>query len=214
MKTLVVVSVLLLPVFSLADPTPLSEQEQKGKAREMYKRAQVHYRTGDLDKAAAEFKESYELYPAAETLFNLAQTHRLLKNYEKAVFFYRQFLATGETGQADRKVIQERIAELEKIIEQQQHAQAAPPQGPEPPATGARVSPSQAAPPDSIVVMKTQEAKRAPAPTPVYRKWWFWTIIGGAVAAATAVGIGIGASSATQAPPAPETSLGVFRPYK
>jgi tetratricopeptide (TPR) repeat protein len=108
---------------------------QKAKAKELYERAKVHYRSGELEKAASEFKESYETYPQAETLFNLAQTHRLLKNYEKAIFYYKQYLSSGEISEQARKMTRERIADLENLVKQQRDAQAAPPNGPEPPST-------------------------------------------------------------------------------
>jgi tetratricopeptide (TPR) repeat protein len=135
MRTALVIALLIIPTLSFAEAAPGESipQTQKDRAKQLYKQAQIHYRTGKLEQSASEFEQSYELFPAPETLFNIAQTQRLLKNYERAVFFYRQFLATSEAGKTDRKMIQDRIAELEKLIEQQRQAQSAPPQEPEPP---------------------------------------------------------------------------------
>jgi hypothetical protein len=41
----------------------------------------------------------------------------------------------------------------------------------------------------------------AAAPTPVYKKWWLWAIVGGVVVAGAAAGAGIAASSGAPAPP-------------
>src|SRR3989442_860240 len=106
MKTILTAMFLIVSssIGALADEAP----DQKAKAKELYERAKIHYRSGELDKAAAEFKESYEAFPKPETLFNLAQTHRLLKNYEKAIFYYKQYLSSADVNERDRKTTQDR----------------------------------------------------------------------------------------------------------
>lgn len=170
--------------------------QKKDRAREIYKRAQVHYRVGDLKQAADEFKESYELYPAPETLYNMAQTHRLLKNYDKAIFLYRQFLNEAKPNEADAKQVKERIAEMQKSLETQTHADSAPP----PAATPATANAPVIAP---IAVQSTQGANRSDQREPVYKKWWLWTSVGVVVVAVglgVGLGIGLDKSAAYRAP--------------
>ncbi len=134
-RLLIALSLLLSVNAAHADgATAAAMPENKARAKELYEQAKINYRAGDLEKAAAEFKESFKLYPRPETLFNLAQTHRLLKNYEKAIFFYQQYLsvATNDIDNNARRTIRERIDELQNLVKQQQAAQNAPPQGPEP----------------------------------------------------------------------------------
>lgn len=136
MKLRIAATILLVTTFVHRGATADDfSPEQKAKAKAFYQRAIIHYRSGDLQSAAVEFKESYEAFPKPETLYNLAQTHRLLKNYDQAVFYYKQYLSSAQVNDRDRKMVQERIADLEDLLKQQQNAQAAPPQGPEPPAT-------------------------------------------------------------------------------
>jgi hypothetical protein len=55
-----------------------------------------------------------------ETLFNLAQTHRLLKHYDKAIFYFRQYLATAQLRDRDREDVEQRIAESQRLLQQQE----------------------------------------------------------------------------------------------
>ncbi len=50
------------------------------------------------------------------------------------------------------------------------------------------------------------EAKPDVNATPLYRKWWFWTIVGG-VAAAGAVGLGVGLSGSAAGPQIPSDAF-------
>jgi tetratricopeptide (TPR) repeat protein len=201
MKMAFAIALLLAPALSLADS---AADARKDRARELYKQAQIHHRTGDLEKAASEFKESYELYPVPETLYNLAQTHRLLKNYEKAVFFYKQYLATADAKPADKKMIQDRIAEMEQLLEQQRHALNAPPVGVEPPsakpvqlpASTPSTAPTTALERQNVAVTASAPAP-APAKKPVYKTWWLWTIVG---SAAVGIGLGVGLGLSRSAP--------------
>jgi hypothetical protein len=145
----------LLFVFPRVGWADSSEQQvseqQKKKAIELYRAGVVHYQTGDLDKAAVEFKESFQTYPTPETLFNFAQTMRLLKNYEKAVYLYRQYLlTTTRISEQDRRTIQKRIEDLEQLQKEQQKVQTAPPQGALPSTTHApSLPPTDTKPPAS-----------------------------------------------------------------
>lgn len=160
MKKLLLILLILLPSVSARAQQP--SPEQRAKAKDLYERAKTHYRSGELDKAAAEFKESYETYPKPETLFNLAQTHRLLKNYEKAIFYYKQYLSSASVSDSDRKTTQERIADLENLVKEQQKAQTAPPQGPEPP--------SAATEPAGETPTAGTQSSKTPAPAPATRE--------------------------------------------
>lgn len=125
MKNLILLALLLFASTAFAQPKPSdSGGAQRDQARELYKQAQIHYRTGKLEQSAKEFEQSYELYPAAETLYNIGQTYRLLKNYEKAVFFYKQFLSTSNVGPEDRAAVQQRIDEMNAAQQKSQTARA------------------------------------------------------------------------------------------
>jgi tetratricopeptide (TPR) repeat protein len=187
MRSFILALTILLPSLALAQPSETSDARKR--AKDLYMQAQVHYRTGDLEKAAAEFKASYEAYPAPETLFNMAQTHRLLKSYEKAIFLYRQYLSTANPNQESRKTIQERIADMERLVAAQKHTESAPPLGAEPPPA--------TPPPPETTTPPTTSGPLGTAPTsvvdkPIYKKGWFWGVVaGGAVVVAAGVTLGI-----------------------
>ena len=56
----------------------------------------------------------------------------------------------------------------------------------------------------------------APKPTatktPVYKKWWLWTIVGGTVA--VGVGLGVGLALGLPRTPSASTQGGTFEPFK
>jgi tetratricopeptide (TPR) repeat protein len=179
MKNLAISSVLflsaMLPMFADAEPTT----DKKAAARELYERGTVHYRSGELEQAASEFKASYETYPLPETLFNLAQTHRLLHHYEKAIFYYRQYEATAQLSEHDRESVDARIKDVQREQEREQQHVA-------PIVT----TPTKVSAPETTVqrnLTTTPVSKTKPA----YKKWWVWTVTGLAVAAA-ATGIAVG----------------------
>src|SRR5260370_41391756 len=125
MNSVAAVACLSLLLISSARPEPTAQQ--KSAARELYERGTVHYRTGELDQAAAEFKASYEAYPLPETLFNLAQTQRLLRHYDKAIFYYRNYEATANLSEHDRETVEQRITEIQRLQQQQEHPATSPP---------------------------------------------------------------------------------------
>jgi tetratricopeptide (TPR) repeat protein len=203
MKKLIVLA-MLTAVLAQARADEVSP-EQKKRAVELYRSGVVHYQSGDLEKAAKEFKESFQAYPKPETLYNLAQTHRLLKHYEEAVFFYKQFMATGQVREPTKSQIEKRVAELEEIIRQQRHAQTAPPQGPAGtesslPATSTAPSQAQEAIASPTRADLTAHAPERPKDDRVYKRKWFWPVVAGSVVVAVGVGVGIGLGASPHYP--------------
>src|SRR5439155_1654304 len=60
--------------------------------RERYERGTLRYNLGDFDAAIVEFKAAYEASRAPALLYNLAQAHRLNRDPERALYFYRTYL--------------------------------------------------------------------------------------------------------------------------
>jgi outer membrane protein assembly factor BamD (BamD/ComL family) len=205
MKLAVAVAFLVLSSSAWAATPSASETKKREQARELYRQAQIHYRTGDLEKASAEFKDSYALFPAPETLFNMAQTQRLLKNYEKAVFLYEQYLSTSTATQIDRQPILDRIAELKKVIEEQRRAQTAAPVAVQPDVKSQEARPAATPTHDALAVTSTAPATKK---KPIYQQWWLWTAVGAGVGA-VAVGLGVGLSHSST--PSATTDGGTIR---
>jgi tetratricopeptide (TPR) repeat protein len=80
-----------LPPFSSTKPVART-------ARAHAETAQIAYDVGHFDKALRLFSQAYEIDPQPNLLFDIAQCHRQLGNAERAVFFYRRYLARAPEG--------------------------------------------------------------------------------------------------------------------
>jgi tetratricopeptide (TPR) repeat protein len=164
-----------IAAFLLLSVTARAESPVEQEARERYSAAQKLFDQARYEEAAAEFQKSYELsrYPAI--LHKIALSYDQLGNLDKAIEYYQKYLDADPKSER-RAGIEARIA---KLKEQRQ-----------PPAVTAPAA-ATAAPQATAVT-----AAPAPRKTPVYKKWWLWTIVGVA-AAGLAVGLGVGLAPST-----------------
>ena len=116
-------------------------------ARQEVEAADVLYKLARFDEALAKYSRAYELYQAPALLFNIAQCHKNLKQFEKAIFFYEGYLREAP-GAPNRALVEDLLAESRRLLEQQQretqNAQpppAPPPQPPPPQVIVTRVEP-------------------------------------------------------------------------
>jgi tetratricopeptide (TPR) repeat protein len=104
-------------------------------ALQHFERGQTHYNLGRFDEAIAEFERAYEMKPDPIFLFNIAQAHRLARHTERAIFFYRRYLALDPRAKS-RAEIEEHLAALEAELAasstSQPASQPAPPPAPAP----------------------------------------------------------------------------------
>jgi hypothetical protein len=147
--------------------------EDRQRARELYRQGTQHYDVGDYKLALDSFKEAYHQFESPEILFNIAQCHRQLGEDVQAVREYRMYLLKASEAQ-NRSEVQALIAKLEKAIAEAQANKSAPPLPtvePRPPLQQEASAPPSAPAPAPVVVVE-------PKATPVYKKWWLWTIVG------------------------------------
>jgi tetratricopeptide (TPR) repeat protein len=176
-------------------------------ARRHFEAGTRAFNVGEFDNAAKEYREAYKLKPDPAMLYNVAQSYRLAKNVEQALFFYRSY-RRNSTDLAHRQETDARIAALELQLKQQQ----APPNdvvNRVPAIDGKAPDPSPSAPKASEPApVTTQLELTTPAPPPpkppLYRTWWLWTATGVVVVGAgLGIGLGLGLNTA-----APSTALG------
>lgn len=106
---------------SLTPPTDAAAQ----KHIEAAKRA---YGVGEFDKAIEEYTAAGLIVDSPLVLYNMAQTFRAAKQYEKAIRQYRLFLDRGQPGSEVRVLVECHIRTMTAELE---HAAAsAPPEGP------------------------------------------------------------------------------------
>lgn len=92
-------------------PAALARPKQQAmqQARELFKRAEVHFNLGEFKAARRLYRQAYSLKPLPGFLFNIAQCHRNMGQYKQAVFLFKQYLARF-AGAPNR-------AEVEKLIQ-------------------------------------------------------------------------------------------------
>jgi tetratricopeptide (TPR) repeat protein len=165
-------------------------QDDSSAARRHFETGTRAFNLGEFTTAAEEYRAAYKLKPDPAILYNIAQSYRLSKNTEQALFFYRSYLRNANDP-AHREEVEDRI----RALEEQQKQQQAPPNGVDKPAP----DPSRA----ELV------ASAPPPKQPAYKKWWVWTLTGAVV---VGVGVGVGLGLGLK-PGAPGTPLGNYKVF-
>lgn len=184
------------------------QTEDDRRAKKLFEDGTRAFNLGEFPSAVDLYRQAYKLKPEPGLLYNIAQAYRLANDLQNAAFFYRSFLrAAPQTP--NRKEIEDRIRKLELQLSERQ----APPNSPVSPgalpADGHEVEPARPAPrPDPSAEAPAVELTKKPEPvvekTPVYKKWWLWTVVGVAV---VGVGLGVGLGLGLQSSP-PSTHFG------
>jgi hypothetical protein len=157
--------------------------------------------------AAGRYKEAVDLYSNlyASTLHptylrNIGRCYQNLEDAQLAIQSYREYLRKANVTAAERREVEGFIAEMEALKKRQELAAApaattmtptAPPDAvpaPAAPAPSAAApatpspSPSLAPSSSSSVDLTARSPEPDPPSTPLYTRWWFWTVVGLAVA--------------------------------
>jgi tetratricopeptide (TPR) repeat protein len=136
------------------------------------------YKLGRYDEAVAEYRRAYELRADPKFLYHIARCYRELGANEQALFYYERYLAVAPAA-PERDEVVDRIAEIEAL----------------------RARPAR--PRTRLILVPDQTSKPSAAPKP-WRKWWFWTALGTAVATGVAAALIVGGSEV----PSPSSDLG------
>lgn len=214
----------LIVFMVLAFAAPMARAEDKAAARAAYEEATKHYYLNELDKALEAYKRAYWNYEDPAFLFNIAQCYRAMGKKEDAVKMYRNYLRRVPTA-PNKLEVERLVVTLESEMAQERTTRISPPSGPLPgeiasappgpsprPATPAEASPPPEAKPVETPVAATAGTvtRDAPAKTPVYKKWWLWTVVGVVVVAGVGIGVGV-ALSQSYGFPSTSPSAGTFR---
>jgi tetratricopeptide (TPR) repeat protein len=183
---------------SVVAATQAQAQATPSEADLHFDRGLRHYNVQSYGDAIAEFKAAYEIDPRPEFLYALAQAQRMSGDCAAAVVSYQAFLRTAPPAR--------QAAPAQEQLQRCQNALAEK-DAPEGPAISSAPSPAQAPPPSlSIAPLTTPATASPPAtaePRRIYQRWWFWTLVGGAVAAGVGIAAAGGAFTRTHDAPCP-----------
>lgn len=171
-----------------ARPSVTPEQKQERLARTKFESAEKAFNLRRFDDALADYQAAYEALPLPAFLFNIAQCHRNLGNHEQAVFFYQRYLSLSPDA-PNRTVVQELIAEQQRLTTRQVQAQGdvEPEPTPEREAAPAKapvvIVPRASEPPAGGLesTRETRDTTSSLAPTRSSRRWWVIGVLGAAV---------------------------------
>lgn len=165
--------------------------QNKDAAKAAYRRGTQHYNLNEIPQALDAFKEAYRAFEEPSFLFNIGQCQRRLGQNEEAIQSFRSYLrnVSNPPNRDEVERLLEKLNEQVKLekAEREQKAQAA--------LEAARAVERQKQAEAAERAAATQNAVVAAAPTPqktpVYKKWWLWTIVGGVVVVGVGVGLGL-----------------------
>ncbi len=95
--------------FAQAAPTP----EQIEQAKKAFGEGRALFEEGKLPEAIEKFKESYRLSRNPVLLYNIGHTLDQSGDKQKALFYYRKFLADAPKAATQRKEVTKRVGEIE-----------------------------------------------------------------------------------------------------
>lgn len=183
------------------------------KAKRLFKQAQKHYHLGRFKLALKLYEKAYELLPLSGFLYNIAQCHRMEKNYVPALFFYKSYLS-ARSSTRNREMVLVLIAKCEKQIRlikkrkadalKRSRAEAERRRAERMARLKAQLAASRRPPPRPYLPPKKPEKK------PLVKKWWFWTSIAGGVVALVVTGLAVGLTTSRGPGDWTPTSLGLL----
>jgi tetratricopeptide (TPR) repeat protein len=160
----------------------------------VFNEANQAYQLGRFQGAIGKYERVFELTSHPSLLFNLAQCHRQLLNFERAAFFYDRYLSTAKSPIPNEKLARDLLAEMSLKRDEQKLADEK--------AAAEKLAAEERARQEAA---GRRLAQQPPEAKPVTQQWWFWAAIGGAVVVAGTV---TAVAAASARPALPQTSLG------
>jgi len=149
--------------------------------RQHYDTALELFQDGRYEAALSEFQAAYEQRQMPWLLVNIGRTLHRLGRLKEAIAHYERYQQSGlGTDPETNQKAREYLAQARLLLAQ------------------APKTPGSA---DSATAAGGQES------VPRYKKWWFWTAIGGGVAVVAIVGIGLGVGLKSEPSPPPSVQM-------
>jgi tetratricopeptide (TPR) repeat protein len=193
-----------------------AQAEDAEAGRRFFKRGQDLLKANDYRGALKAFEAGFAAAPRVGFLLNIGNCYRKLGELGKAREHYWKFLDAAPKDHPSRPSVNDYLRAMEQIEADGVSVDSAPAKGP-PPAPEPATAPGP--PPQLPPTLSAPPPPDAPSPglvlvdspardqkAPVYKRWWFWTLVGGAVAA----GVGTYVLTRRAATPHCSASLGCF----
>jgi tetratricopeptide (TPR) repeat protein len=133
-------------------------------------------KAGQIDAAVEEYRIAYQRRAAPWLLFNIGRSLQKLGRMKEAIPYYERFLATDQSGNPEWK------SKARGFLEEAQREQQA------------QATATATAPPSGPPVVITPEQ---PKTRPIYKRWWFWTVLGAVAAGGVITGVVVGTRPVT-----------------
>jgi hypothetical protein len=137
--------------------------------------------------AAGSYKEALDIYTKlyAEKLHptylrNIGRCYQNLNEPDRAISSFREYLRKAKDMPADERTEVEGFIREMEDLQKKNTAAAEPTPQPLP-----QAAPPVAPPPQPPLIVQQPAPTPAPESTPVYKKGWFWGVVGAAVVAGT-----------------------------
>lgn len=180
-----VLALLTLGLVAQAQPKAKVETDEQ-KARVLFADGQKAYDVGEFERALTLYSEAYKLKTLPGFLFNIAQCHRQLGNFERASFFFGRFIDNSKPAAPNVELARELMTDMERRQAEKAAAEKkAADEKAQAEADAKLKRDAPIAPPlTPVEVMSLPPPLPAVEPEPVTKQPWFWVVIGGAVVAA------------------------------
>ncbi len=154
---------------------------KEAECRDHYQRAVGLYESGRYEAALPEFQAAYQSRQMPWLLINIGRTLHRLGRLDEAITFYNRYeQASPNDDPETTKKVREYKAQAEVLLSAKGSTATVPPTAPDPVPSG--------------------PVATAPDTRPLYKKWWFWTAIGGGAAVILITGIAVGVAVNSRAP--------------
>jgi len=208
--TLILSSLLGLLALPVAQAGPTSPDDgclNDAICRGHYDQAVKQFESGRYELALGSFQAAYQRRQMPWLLINLGRTLHRLGRPREALAYYERFSQAEARPDPETKARLEKYTAQAKALVDTAGNPVSPAADDDPkgevgsvPATGSPPPTATSPPPSVSAPPAAPPAPGSESATPIYKKWWFWTIVGGG--ALLIVGIGVGAGVASASSPA------------
>jgi tetratricopeptide (TPR) repeat protein len=170
------------------------------------------YSSEDYESAIKEFQAAYAVKSRPRLLFNIGQAYRNIGNAKQALHYYLLYQALESDPKPGLKSeLEGYIAQMSSILAQAQQARRAEDRDLSAASTSGTSTtqslataaptvhlvspppPAATAPPAAVTALTWTPPAAEPRP-PLYKRGWFWGVVGGTAAAVLVTGLAVGLS--------------------